>query len=393
MAGFMKTLKTIFDECDISVKEFAELTKISIPRVYAYLNRSLDTFKEFEVAMLTNLLPIDPAFFGMNNDIFRYRDRGVPNTLISYEQLKNQGKISHYSEFLIKYFERLITEVKKAKKSIVVLDYVGDNPFPAQKAKKDDTEQNIFHKLYESFLDEVTKFVLRVQKKKGVDAYPAYIRILQCPIGNAHPTLNFEDKRNVAMDLSYNDMFCQLESLTNSGLNKYAEIYWVKNAFRPYSTMIIDDKMVITEQVKFNLRGEPMPDMLFFDHVVKGDKNSIAQTLLQTYQVDIDSVLNDPSHRIIRGDALLSLRTILARYEEEIPIAKKELEEKEAELSELEKKTESVSSDKIPSLWDAIKHLKVKVKKLKERHLLLKDRKELTERKIGNFIKSEGDKP
>ncbi|MGX1927993.1 hypothetical protein [Flagellimonas sp. 2504JD4-2] len=382
----MKTLKQVFDKHKISVKKFSELTKISIPRVYAYLNKPADSFKDFEVAMLTNLLPVEPDFFGKNYDIFEYRYQGMPDTLISYEQLKSDGIINNYSEFLVKYFERLKKEISKAEESIVVLDYVGDNPYTARKALLGNHNRSEFYIQYESFLREITRFVKRVAAKKE-ESYPAYIRILQCPIGKSYPTLDFEDKRNVVMDLSYNDMFQQLETLTSEGLNDFAEIYWIENAFRPYSSMIIDNKTVITEQVKYNLRGEPLPDMLFFDYVLPGGDNNIAKTLMQTYQIDIDSVMDNSDNRILRGDALLGLRKVLEKYNNEIPRARDNYEEGKTQLRALEEKAEKVENSEIQNLSDEIKKLKKKVSDFEGHLEFLEARKVLTEKKIGNFTK------
>ncbi len=379
----MKNLKEVFDINKISVKKFSETSGISAPRVYKYLNKPLNSFKNFEVAMLTNLLPIDAAFFGKDKALYEYRDLNKKETLISYTQLKSSEKITHYSEFLQRYFDRLIEEVKKAKKSIVVLDYVGDNPYAAKKALKEDSDKNIYHDLYEAFLNEITKFVQRVSSYKKIDSYPAYVRILQCPLGKAYPTLDFEDKRNVVLDLSFNDMFKQLESLTKKGLNKFAEIYWAKNAFRPYSAMIIDNKTIITEQVKFNLRGEPMPDMLFFDYANSFSNNKVGDILLQTYNADIENITSNSENLISRNDALIGLKLIVKAYNDKVPQVRNEYQKKKNEYTKL---VEGLNSTDIHNRLIELNKRRQEVRDLKTFLEFMESREELTHRKISNFI-------
>ncbi|WP_350289580.1 hypothetical protein [uncultured Croceitalea sp.] len=368
-------LSKVFKKNKIKYSTFTEATGISRARLYSYFSKPIEKFNSYEVALLCSLLPIEPNFFGKDkSEIYTFKKSKEYDSVLSYRYLKDKhgSGVSGYNEFFTKYFEALIKEVKKAKESIIILDYVGDNYYVADKTTYNKNERSPYHINYELFLGEINTF-LKNKAEASNSQEASFIRILQCPINRTKKVINFEDPLEEALDLAYNDMFEQFNFLTEKGLRNQVKLYFVEKAFRPYSVMIIDGKTIMTEYVSYNKEGKCYPDILFVDHIhQESSQNDVANVLIKTHMESINKIFGKSSLEIDRTRAKVSLMRIQKRYEDELILvenSKKEIEDK-------------ISQNRTNENLDT---LNSRYNNLIEREELLEQRRALTAKKIKSF--------
>lgn len=372
----MSSIKSVFEEHNINYDEFTKATGISLSRLYNYFKRDpLDSkaFKPHEVAMLCGLLPITPDFFGRDNSIYKFKKQQSFNSLTSYGYLKESENSISYLNFLDRYYDNIISEIKKAKKSIVILDYVGDNLFVSKKLQGDFKN---FHTKYESFLDSISNFIYKKKsefEKEGKQPEPVFHRILQNPINKNSLNIEFEDDIDTVLDLSYNDMFKQFDKLYAKDCRDYFKLSWAKNAIRPYSLMIIDEKIIITEYVVYNKDLEPIPDILFIDHKTDDTSADIANVLIKSHMKYINPVIHSKETNILRNFAKLRLKEIEKKYQLEIDKLKEDI------------KGNKTRFNSCSELSEECKYLNEKIPEQEERLSFLENRLILTNNKLKNF--------
>ncbi|WP_299547029.1 helix-turn-helix domain-containing protein [Seonamhaeicola sp.] len=364
-------LVQVFKKNNIKYQDFTQATGISRSRLHTYFNKSLKDFKRHEVAMLCSLLPITPDFFGLDDSIYTFKYKDKSDSAISYSHLKKNDLIKNYQDFLELYFDRIIDEVKKAKEEIIVLDYTGDNLFVTEKLTRSGSDFKSFHDNYERYLEAISEFIY--SKKKENLAKPVYTRILQCPINKLDRGINFNNHLDVVLDLSYNDMFAQFEQLYRDDCKDYFNLYSIEKAFRPYSVMIIDRKIIITEYVRYNKSLEAVPDILFIDYKRSDSANDVAKVLIDTHMTSIEKVLADDSKLVYRERAKRRLKIIENEYLKAKENIEPEIKDKTKRLGKL-----SIDRESEP--------LEKEIGELKKNRRFLKSRRKLTRRKLNNIL-------
>lgn len=214
--------------------------------------------------------------------------------VVSYSIYKEKAKVakkpkeSAYKQFLTDYFEAIVGEVKKAKKSIVVVDYLKTGFHVYHKGingknKKDHTQ--LFGNLYSDYLSVIENHVLSFKAKREIISY---VRYYQCPIDVEKK--NKEESKRRAIGLLYTptiDHICSLKQ------KKAIEARLLLKPIRPYSYMIIDNRILITEYIRFTHSGNSKPDILIIEEIANEETNSMTSDLIDSLNSRLSEIKQD----------------------------------------------------------------------------------------------------
>lgn len=263
----------------VSTEELAKRTGIARQTIFAHIN-------EHEV--LPQKLKICYAF-GLNIHISSF-DRGVivplPNKvdnvkLLSYSLYQKQGR--DYITFLKDYFSAITQEIKKAEKSIKVIDYLKTdlnhqlNPVRSQAphlAKK----VIVYRDRYSEYLSAIEEVL---ENAKSIGKPISYDRFYQSPLSLSETKIGLDSAIHESLDLIYASAIEHIVRLDQKQIT--ASISLLSKPIRPASFIIIDGKTILTEHIYYKRDGKSRLDMLYIEHS-DGLKDSFAYEFMESQE-------------------------------------------------------------------------------------------------------------
>ena len=289
---------------EIKIKHFADLevtpSRATISRdleepkielkyrlLYAYvLNIHVDSFTEGKMISLT---------------------KGLAE-VISTSLVKDRN----YHKYLKLYFKTIENEIKKVNSSITIVDYMKNN-FQSANGYLRSEYAKTYHPLYSSYLEQIEDRLLFL---KSHNQKIKYHRFYQVPVREIRGDVFGGDKILCGIDMIFSGTIKHFIRLWDAKVD--AKMYLLRNAIRPTSYLMIDDKVILSEYIKYDEDGFSRPDILFVDRKQSGsDTTSIPARLIQTYQYEMSAKNLPPESRLTLTPELMvkNLRKILMCYE------------------------------------------------------------------------------
>lgn len=191
--------------------------------------------------------------------------------------------------YLVRYFECLTANVKRATSEILVLDYIAHNRILDRVRGNETVEQ------YRKYFAELETAVVTKSLK--------YRRIIQLPLTEHLDEFQFASEDEVrsvairrALEMMYLHSLRHILKMMESDVD--FELYILPVPLRPYSLMLLDRNCVISEYDRYNSRALAVPDQLIVNrintvsHTLGSEsKPSPAQRLLSSHWECISQVL------------------------------------------------------------------------------------------------------
>ncbi|MEM6966784.1 MAG: hypothetical protein AAF573_18615 [Bacteroidota bacterium] len=286
------------------VKVYAELLGMNKKDLIEFLKYP-SRLKKKDFAALYGLLGVLPTDLGIDDvhlDISKNKSLEPQNKFFCFSIWKRDNLAEE--EFIEKYFDAIITTLKKAEKKILINDFlINTSNMLSGKLKKK------FFKGYENYYR-----ALEAQTKNL-----KYQRVISLPIELSKTTLGTENNRIKLLEKLISILFkSTFKHIITSFENAQFELYALPIPKRNFSFLLIDDQYVLSEYYRIRREGLAVPDMLFIEKVDKERKN-IPEKLHYVYNRELeDSIDNKRAIKISKELFAECTRNSLKQKEKEI---------------------------------------------------------------------------
>lgn len=251
---------------NISVAKFAEIIGREPQTIYAW--RTKQKLKDELIALITLHFDIAPSEFGITFNL-KYKNVGKSsNTLRFYEDSDDDIK-------LLDYFGSLIDVVETTQDTLNIYDYFG-------KMNNDTLRvQESFHKYQEEYLLAIEKHIFESENFKSYNRTIAlalrknhYYQMEKC-LEQAIELMFLVTFKHIWRCLFHQDRF---------------NLFITEAPIKSYSFAYIDDTYGISEYDKYDVDGNPKPNMLF---ITKNKKGRSSEQIINSYRREYGKIIRD----------------------------------------------------------------------------------------------------
>jgi hypothetical protein len=324
-----KLLRQLLELHQLDVPSFFELLKdeiSSISTVYKLLES--EEISKARLCLFCAMFNVGPAYFHKPDDYFDpvaapANKASSSDRLVLYNYIGERK--SNYVEFVDAYFQAFANHILTAQRSIYILDYLA-----SKSGVRLEDPIGYFHQANSAYFQK-----LQAHLSSGSPRID-YRRVCQLPIGitidydgiTDEETL-FQRKIEVVIESLFEETFehfCYCYKYCNG----HFKLYVVQHPVRLYSYYIADENCILSEYLRFDIKGLPVPDILFINKIGYSRQDSSAKFLIENYTQELRKLWEE-STRLGRKQVtkdlfyLCTLKRAKA-IEQELQTRQKELE-------------------------------------------------------------------
>jgi len=307
--------KLIEDTEGMTINRFAELIKdeVSSPSTIYNLFKT-ETISQAKLCLFCSIFNVSPSYFGKPENYFsppkEVIRRAGENRFISHNFTK-QGK-EGYPEFVKKYFGVFKNYTLKAQQSLYILDYL---------ARREGIHLNdnlgVYHSENEVYLKELEDHI-----EKNCTSDFKYIRICQLPLNYqsllkkneqkgetvgyeriiSNNIIPFEESVEFVVESLFPETFKHFCNCFEHFADHF-QLYVIRPPLRLFSYYIVDEKYSISEYLRIDEKGIPLPDILFIDLNDETHPDPIAEELISNHMDDFRKLLQ---YNPVLGEKLIT---------------------------------------------------------------------------------------
>ncbi|HMN89675.1 MAG TPA: hypothetical protein PKE68_06615 [Saprospiraceae bacterium] len=281
-----KLLRQLLEHHQLDVPSFFELLKdeiSSISTVYKLLES--EEISKARLCLFCAMFNVGPAYFHKPDNYFDpvaalANKANSSDRLVLYNYIGERK--SNYVEFVDAYFQAFTNHMLTAQRSIYVLDYLA-----SKSGVRLQDPIGYFHQANSTYFQ-------KLQAHLTSGSYPIdYRRVCQLPIGTIidqdgitdEETL-FQRKIEVVIESLFEETFehfCYCYKYCND----HFKLYVVQHPIRLYSYYIADENCILSKYFRFDIKGLPVPDILFINKIGYPRQDSSAKFLIENYTQEL----------------------------------------------------------------------------------------------------------
>jgi|GEM_PF-2699596 len=330
-------LKQLLKERNIDIPEFFEILKdeiSSLSTVYKLLDSEI--ISKARLCLICTLFGVSPTYFGKPADYFEPIANPLASQqdkrLVIYNYIKESK--GNYNAFVDEYFEAFTKNALQAKENLYILDYLA-----SKYGLKLRDNIAYFHVENKKYFETLQQYI-QMQADEDNNIKFDYRRICQLPLHafSAPGEVSFERKVEFVVESLFEETFEHI-CWCYMNLGDQFKFYVVQNPIRLYSYYIFDKEAIISEYLRFDMYGAPIPDILFIDRLNEPMRDKTADKLIDNYLEEFDKMQQETvlskQKFIPKRSFFFCTASRLARIQEKIVDKKQELEKIRVEYNKL----------------------------------------------------------
>ncbi len=282
-------LKQLLDLHKMEVAELAQLLRdeiSSLSTVYKLLES--ETISKARLCLICALFNESPTWFGLPEDYFNPvvapKKQQEQKRLVIHNYTKERDL--KYDVFVREYFKTFDEYMLRATKSIFVLDYIASKIGLSLKdniGSYNDYNAAFFRKLED-----------HIQKQIAATNTFEYVRVFQLPLKafSHEDSVTLHEKVKFIVEALFKETFEHLWYAFHI-FEKHFKVYVIQNPVRLFSYYIADESYILSEYLRFDKYGTPIPDILFADSVNEPGGEAIAKPLIEAHITDIRHLIQE----------------------------------------------------------------------------------------------------
>lgn len=325
-------LKQLLDLHKMEVAEFAQLMRdeiSSLSTVYKLLES--ETISKARLCLICTLFNESPTWFGLPEDYFK--------PVVAPKQQEQKRLVIHnytkerdvkYDAFVRDYFKTFDEYMLRATKSIFVLDYIASKI--GLSLKNNIGNYNGYNAAYFRKLED------HIQTQIAATGVFEYVRVLQLPLKafSHEDSVTLHEKVKFIVEALFKETFEHLWYAFHV-FERHFKLYVIQNPVRLFSYYIADESYILSEYLRFDKYGTPIPDILFADSVNEPGGEAIAKPLIEAHVTDIRHLMQEK--QLLQDQASAARKRISMEVFKYCTIARRnelqlELRQKEEDLKE-----------------------------------------------------------
>ncbi len=280
--------------------------------------KEVNRIQKHHLCLISSLFGCTPQLFGYERNYFKSGFSKKEDTeLYCYHELKEEDK--DYKPFVINFFNVVNTYLLNVEKRLYISDY-----FVKVRGIEQKDGSDYFHaRDQEYFLN---------QEKRLEETRFTYKRIAQIPLESDIHT--FEAATEFVLEEMFPDTFGHICRCIKKHPDLF-EFYILMKPYRLNTFYMVDDKVVLTEYLRFDRSGTPIPDTLFVNKANPDHKEEVGSMYFDSCLYEFNKMIHAAARdHCLVTDAIIfgSLKKLYRNIQKEIELAEQTIASKRSEM-------------------------------------------------------------